>query len=249
MRRPSCGVLRSLGCGAIVLCALFCFPFSSSPQNIKVPTPAVEIATVRTGMVNIAMPTPAAELKEMGPDLRVLMDSFAPSNLRLIAAFIPPDELALLPGKLNSKTTFPQYALVEVPRTAEFRDVDEASFKTLVDSMNKQASSGGLQANIQTTLDRRLADLGVEAGKVVIDKPTQLGTIFLKPNASGFAMLMPMTVDGKTVTMVGGINVVRVHNRLLFAYLYTRYDDKASIEWITKTSESWTDAILNANAQ
>jgi hypothetical protein len=38
-----------------------------------------------------------------------------------------------------------------------------------------------------------------------------------------------------------------VRNRILFAYLYTQYKDKASVHWITKTSESWVDSILKSN--
>jgi hypothetical protein len=247
MYQPFRGVIRGFGCATILLCAFPSFPSSSSSQAIKVPPPAAEIATVRAGRVNIAIPAPTAELKEMGPDLRVLMDVMTPPNLRLIAAFIPPDQLALLPGKLNKEMV--QYALVEVPRAAEFVDVDQASYKTVVDGMSQQFSNGDLQSTIQTVLDRRLADLGVGAGKITVDKPTQLGTIFSKPDASCFVMLMPLAANGKTVTMVAGINVVRTHNRLLFAYLYTHYEDKGSIDWIAKNSESWADAILKANAQ
>jgi len=170
------------------------------------------------------------------------MEPLAPAKLRLIAAFILSDNLAQLPG---STTPLTKYALVEVPRAAEFVDVDEATFKTVVDGMSQQFSSGTLQSTMQTEIDRHYADLG--GGKPTVDKPTQLGTMFSKPNASGFAMLMPMAVNDKTVTLVAATLAVRVRNRILFAYLYTQYKDKASVDWITKTSESWVDSILKSN--
>jgi hypothetical protein len=237
-------LVRLFGGPVVVLCACACFESSSHAQAIKVsPLPLSEAGSFRAGRVSFTIPPPAPELVEMGPDLRVLMEPMAPAKLRLIAAFIPPDSLAKLPGP--SSMAFTKYALVEVPRTAEFLDVDETSFKTVVDSMSQQFSNGNLQSTMQTAIDRHFADLGT--AKLTVDKPTQLGTMFSKPNASGFAMLMPMAANGKTVTLVSATLVVRVRSRLLFAYLYIQYEDKASIDWITKTSEFWADSILKSN--
>jgi hypothetical protein len=198
--------------------------------------------TYRTGLKSISIPAPAPELHEMGPDLRVLMEPLAPAKLRLIAAFMLSDNLNQLPENTAPLT---QYALVEVPRAAEFHDVDETVFKTVVDGMSQQFSSENLQSTMQTEIDRHFADLG--AGKLTMDKPTQLGTLFSKPNASGFAMLMPMALNDKTATLVAATLVVHVRNRVLFAYLYTQYKDKTSVDWITKTSQSWVDEILKSN--
>lgn len=203
---------------------------------------AQDTPTCRAGLKSFTLPSPAPELREMGPDLRVLMEPLAPAKLRLIAAFMLPDNLNQLPGTTAPLT---KYALVEVPRAAEFQDVDETIFKTVVDGMSQQFSSGNLQSTMQTEIDRHFADLG--AGKLTVDKPTQLGTLFSKPNASGFAMLMPMALNDKTVTLVAATLAVRVRNRVLFGYLYTQYKDKTSVDWITKTSESWVDAILKSN--
>ena len=247
---------------------------------------AQDTPTCRAGLKSFTLPSPAPELREMGPDLRVLMEPLAPAKLRLIAAFMLPDNLNQLPGTTAPLT---KYALVEVPRAAEFQDVDETIFKTVVDGMSQQFSSGNLQSTMQTEIDRHLAELaqhavflriagrGAEllgaaagqvrpgagtryrsgeaaagfadlgAGKLTVDKPTQLGTLFSKPNASGFAMLMPMALNDKTVTLVAATLAVRVRNRVLFGYLYTQYKDKTSVDWITKTSEAWVDAILKSN--
>jgi hypothetical protein len=47
--------------------------------------------------------------------------------------------------------------------------------------------------------------------------------------------------------MVAGVTVLRVQNRLLYAYIYSAYKDEDSVQWVRKTSEQWADAILNAN--
>jgi hypothetical protein len=84
---------------------------------------------------------------------------------------------------------------------------------------------------------------------VTVEKIVPLGKLFDKPNTAGFAMMMPVSTKGTTVNMVCGMMFLRVHNRLLYAYLYTRYEDQSSVERVMKSSESWADAILKANAE
>jgi hypothetical protein len=245
MSLSACVLIRSASFGAASILLPTCLAYQADAQSIGAAAATAETTTVRAGKVNFSIPSPATDLVEMGPDLRVLMETSAPGNLRLIAAFIPPDNLAKLPAESNMR--FQNYALVEVPRAAEFRDVDQAVFKTVVDGAREQFSGGDLQLNMQTTMDRRLADLGVGAGKVTFDKPTQLGTIFAKPDATGFAMMVPMAANGQTGTMVGATILVRVRSRVLFAYLFSQYKDKGSVDWVLKTAGTWADAILKSN--
>lgn len=199
-------------------------------------------------MVSFVLPSPAPDLVEMGPDLRVLMEIAAPTSNRLVAAFIPSEEVAKLPGGLTGPPQ--KYGLVEVLRRAEFVDVDEATFKQVVDSMAQQLSSGAVQATMQQQQDKineKIDELGLKTGRVTLDKPEQLGVIFSKSNAYGFCMMMPMASSGKTVNMVSGTALLRVKNRMIYAYLYNQYEDKTSVDWVVKRTEAWADAILKAN--
>lgn len=216
-------------------------------QAIQVPPPGGETA-VRAGMVSFVLPAPAPDLVEMGPDLRVLMEIATPANNRLVAAFIPAADQAKLPGSLNGAPG--KYALVEVLRRAEFVNVDEATFKQVVDTMAQQLSNGEAQTTMlkqQDKINEKIDELGLKTGKVTLDKREQLGSIFSKPNAYGFCMVMPMASNGKTVNLVAGTALLRVKNRMLYAYLYREYEDKASVDWVVKTTETWADAILKAN--
>lgn len=216
--------------------------------NAQAATTASQPATVRAGRLNFVLPSPTPDLVEMGPDLRVIAETLAPATNRMIAAYIPAEDLAALPAG-NGKT-FDKYALIEVLRPAEFNDVSDELFKSIVDATGKQLDGPALSETTKKTQDilsNRVKELGLRSD-VALEKIAPLGQIFSKTNAAGFAMMLPFAVKEKTVNMACGLIVLRVHNRLLYAYLYARYTDQASVNWIASTGEAWADAILKANA-
>ena len=200
----------------------------------------------RIGGVSLLVPTPTSELVETGPDLRVLLDVLAPDSNRMLAAFITREDLASLSKGGNNRLS--KYCLVEVARRLEFLDLDEASFKTVTDGASSQM--GQLMDSAAKTegeaLNRRLAALGAD-GKIALDKPVQLGAMFSKRNAFGFATMIPVSSEGQTANMIGGTIILRVRNRLVFAYVFTEYKDDKTASWVRKVSEDWADAVLKAN--
>jgi hypothetical protein len=38
-----------------------------------------------------------------------------------------------------------------------------------------------------------------------------------------------------------------VKNRLLYVYVYAKYEDKSTVDWVLKTTQAWADAILKQN--
>jgi hypothetical protein len=202
--------------------------------------------TFRAGMQSITIPTPAADLVEPGPDYRVLLEPMAPVTNRLIAGFLQPADLEAMRSKGGNQLL--HYALVEVPRRAEFADVTPDLFKQVADSVAGQfgASLDGTLKDQQDEVNRRLKELG-SAKSVTIDKAVPLGAFFKKPDATSYGMIMPVTVDSKTVKLAMDMIVVRVRQRLLFLYIYNEYKDESSIQWLRTTGEQWADAILKAN--
>lgn len=188
-------------------------------------------------------------MPEMGDDYRVVMEVFVPNQNRLVAAFVSPEDFALLKsGKLKS---LPRYALVEVPRTAEFMDLTPVAFKEVIDSTNKEMGSN-LDADVkqyQVELNQRMKDLNLEKAKVGLNKPIALGRFFSEQDAYGLGMMMPVKADGTTTRIVAGIVLLRIKNRLVFGYLYSVYKDEETLSWVRKSSEEWADAILKANRQ
>jgi hypothetical protein len=220
------------------------------PQDTASARPkATEPQTYRVGLKSIAIPSPSKDLGEIGSDYRVLLETMAPATNRLVAAFIRPEDLnQILKG---GDTPLLRYALVEIPRPAEFVDVDSATFKTVADGMAKEFGAN-IGADIKTALDdlnHNLKELNSNSATIVIGKPLPLGVLFSKPDAAAFALVESVSAKGPETKMAAAIVVLRAQNRILFLYLYSVYKDESTVQWLRKTSEDWADAILKANEQ
>lgn len=204
--------------------------------------------TYRAGLKSIAIPAPS-DLAEPGSDYRVLLEPLAPINNRLVAAFLQKTDLdAIRSGGAPALT---RYALVEIPRRAEFANVSPEIFKQITDSMAQQfgAEVDSTLKQQQDEVNRRLQALSSNASTVTLEKPVQLGTLFCKPNSCAFGLIMPVTTKDATTKMVMAVVVMRVQERVLFGYLYTEFKDQDSVKWVSATEEQWADAILKANAE
>jgi hypothetical protein len=205
-----------------------------------------ETRSYRAGAKSLIIPPPDGDLVETGSDYRVALDALAPEGHRLIAGFILPETLEAL--RRGSNSPMSKYALVEVSRRAEFAVISEDILKQVVESVGSQfeVDSAKTEKETQEEINRRLKVLG-SGTSVTLDKPVQLGTMFSKPSATGFAMIMPVTASGKTTRMVASMSVLRLHDRLVFAYLYVTYQDEDTVKWVRTKSEQWADAMLKAN--
>lgn len=211
------------------------------------PAAAQDTPTYRAGLKNFTIPAPTSELTEAGPDYRVLLEPLAPTQNRLIAAFLLPADLDTL--RSGSTAILNRYALVEVLRQAEFADVSPEMFKQVSDGLGTQFG-GSVDANLkdnQDEINRRLKALHPATSDVILDKPVQLGALFTKPDACAFGMVMSMTSGGKARKLAVGVIAMRVRSRLLFLYTYTEFKDDSSVQWLRTTDEQWANAILQAN--
>jgi len=222
------------------LCALTLLSPASSSY-------AQQPAAFRAGLKSFTIPAPSSDLVETGSDYRVLLEPLAPTANRLIAAFIQPADLENLHSGGTAKLD--TYALVEVPRRAEFSDVTPDQFKEISESMASQfgASVTASIKDQQDEINRRLKALHSSSGDITLDKPVQLGTLFSKPDASAYGLLMSVSSNGKTRKMVMGMTILRVQARVVFVYTYTEYKDDSTVQWVRTTEEHWADAILECN--
>ena len=60
-------------------------------------------------------------------------------------------------------------------------------------------------------------------------------------------MLMAFKQGDRSVTMVCGVSAVRVKQRVIFAYLYHKYESQDSVSWLHKNAMAWVDSILARN--
>lgn len=220
---------------------------ASSATNIE----SAQGSTVyRAGLKSIVVPPPA-DLRETGPDYRVLFEHDAPDSNRLLAAFLPSEDIAKLPARPEGGLV--HYALLETLRQAEFVEIDEATFKQIEEAVAKQFGSSADAPTVdlkafQDEVNHKLKAEGGTAG-VSLDKPVMLGTFFSKPSALGTGMMMSVGAGGTTKKVIVGTAVLRTQNRLLYASVFAQYTGDDSLTWVRTISEQWADAILKANSQ
>ena len=98
-----------------------------------------------------------------------------------------------------------------------------------------------------------IAALAAEVSKriqqdVSIQQPFIAGLFDDAPDRLGVLIVMPVSVGGNTVTILSANSLVRVRNRLLFAYVYTPNVPPEAVRTLVSVARAWTDAIQAANA-
>jgi hypothetical protein len=227
--KTSCGILLLVLCGGVAALAQ--------------PTPVV----VKAGDVDLTLPAPGKEFVEVGPKLRtMLFELMAPATNRLIAAYAPTQQAVdLNAGKKIAGLD--AYALVEVPRQAEYIDCPPEAFDEILKGM--EPAFGALDkarlGALEEELNIHLKTLGAKA--LEIGKPEMLGGVFRKTDAAGYAMLAPYKDAERTLTMASTIVVVRLRRRLIFAYFYRKYESPETVQKLRKEGEAWSDSLQAAN--
>lgn len=229
------------------LCILssFCLPLAAQTGSKPASAPA-QLTTVRVGAVSIVLPSPASDLVEPGPDYRVLLEPFAPTTNRLVAAFVPQDKLNII--HTGSAPVMEKRALVEVARRTEFTEIDAATFQLIAAAATKQLGGDTtvLDKQAQDQINSELKSSG-SSSSVTMDKPIQLGTFFSTTDAVGFGSINTYNANGVSSRVVGCMAFVRVRGRILSLFTYATYDGEGSVNWVKTTSKQWAESILKAN--
>lgn len=145
------------------------------------------------------------------------------------------------------------YAFIETLRQAEFVALDESTYKQAAAEVAKQYGSTIDAPSVdvkgfQDEVNHKIKAMG-GSKEVSLGKPEMLGTIFSKPDATSFGMLMDVAYTGKTAKVVIGSTLLKVQDRLLYEVVFALYTGDDSLAWVRTTSEQWADAILKANLQ
>lgn len=230
----------------LILSTVFLFlTVLSSAQTYN--TKNLQSQSFKAGGVNICIPAPDLDFVEISNEHRGLVELFVPQENRLLCAFALKDEL---PGLLDgdSDNTLTRYALVEVPRRAEYFDCESSDFIEVVNGL--QEAFGDCKSAMQEGEDefnRRMETLDLSEMKVKIGQPKMLGSFFSKQNAYASGMLVGYNMGGETIKMGATVILMRVKERLVFIYLYAEYENDKTILWLRNVSEKWSNEIISAN--
>jgi hypothetical protein len=215
----------------------------SQPQNQA--TPAA--ATFRIGGVDVALPAPQTGFVEAGPQKRPLFEVFIPPTAQLLAAFASPQTLAALaPDKDISPAN---YALVFVIRPSQSEDTSPDDFKAASGAFGAPLgySADSLHQETEAEFNRRLQTLGLDKTGAKLEGTIPLGCFLSQPDATVLGALTPANLESTTVVGAISMIILNVHKRLVFAYLYNKYEDRNTVIGLRKASIDWTEAILAAN--
>jgi hypothetical protein len=216
-------------------------------DKTKATTTQAQITNVRVGAVPIIIPSPGKDLVEPGPDYRVIFEIFAPVNNRLVAAFVPQNQMDAI--HKGNAPPMDEYAFVEVARRREFAETDSATFQQIAEALAK-LSGGDLSqfaSKTQEEINHNLKALG-QSENVTLDKPVPLGILFAMTNAIGVGSITSSNKDGVTMRVVSCLALLRVRGRVLTLITYATYKDEGTAMWVKTTAEQWAGAILKANA-
>lgn len=200
------------------------------------------------GGVSVAIPSPEKLFTEVGSEKRDSFEFMVPSRNRLLCAFVPSD---YLPHLKNPATGMDRYLVVEVSRSLDEKktDITTANFEQLVATTKQQIGDPSqLNSTAQASAEEVINKLKAlqNSKDISVEKPIPLGTALQTTDAYGFLMIQPVSSGGVTVRTIGASMLIRVRNRLIFAYVYGS-DDESSLKWIQATAEKWSHEILAAN--
>ncbi len=141
------------------------------------------------------------------------------------------------------------YAMVEIPRAAEYTDVGPQDFEQAVNTVTASLGTAIDKAFSNTTdeINARMKQLG---GKpIAMDHPEMVGSLFRKPESIGWAMLMGVrnADSGVSATMAVVTAMIHVKQRVLFVYLYGTYESPETVDSLGKLADAWANRILSAN--
>jgi hypothetical protein len=202
---------------------------------------------VTAGGALLAIPPPSNDFVEAGEKLRTaFFELLVPSTNRLLNAYVPAQSGAELNGG-KMAGGLDVYALLEISRRAEYTDCMPQAFEQVLKGL--EPAMGKFDAEKRGQLEQemniRLQSLGTKP--IEIGHPEMLGGIFKKTDASGFAMVLAVKQGDRSSTMACGFGVLRVKQRLIFAYLYRKYESPKTVSLVRENLEAWSDAILSKN--
>ena len=202
----------------------------------------------KAGGIPILIPPPTTSMSEVGYDNREFMEVFVPSTNRLIAAFVQTEDLPSLTSK-SIQLRLSRYAMVQVPRRGEYIECGASDFRELTEGAKKRF--GDLMKRSMEEADdefnHRMKALDLDDATMSLGKPVQLGCLFSRRDAYSFGMVTPLSMGGLKTKMAMSVILMRVRERLLFAYLYAEYENEDTVLWLRDATEDWANSILRAN--
>lgn len=212
--------------------------------------------TVEVGETSIVIPEPNGyeNVGDSSPEMSQLAAALTPPTNRLLAVFASQEAVAEV---LNGNTpVLPRYMLVQSSRQIESVTVSRVQFTQLRDRTRQQQAVAieQMTRSIGPFLEDASGELSTRIGadlNLAIGESVPLGVFLDRDDAIGFAMITEnrISADGQEISypVVATTLLVNVKNKILFAYVYSSYEDADDVAWARATSRRWVEEIVGMN--
>ncbi len=235
-------------CFGLLAASISFFNSGALAQSAAVPSFEANV-----GDVAIKLPIPQGFTEPTGdiPGFRRLGEQLTARSNRLMAFYISLADFrkAAVGGEPEMK----RYFMVQTLRAMEASALDPTMFEVTKQMVKSQSGSlfKSAEAESQSMLDSYAKSIGDGQGKIKLGEVSSLGVFDEKPESITLLGLSKLqgNINGQQteVTILFATNLVRVKNRIVYFYTYTRYDGKDDIEWAAEASKAWVTQVLALN--
>lgn len=207
---------------------------------------AADLFSVEVGGISIVVPLPHQDFVRVGyenEELREFFKALMPPSNRFLCAYVLRNELMRI--NAGDVISLSRSIVLQVYRDAEFYELTTDDFAYLVRDAENSLGSESVMRDARAKVAEQLKTLGLE--DIKIDHPVPFGVLFSIQNAWAFGMIVPVRYGTETLMMGSSSCLLRVKNRLLFAYVYSEYKGEETMEWLSATTENWARSILKEN--
>jgi hypothetical protein len=216
--------------------------------------PSSGITVVGGVLIKVPAPEGFAEVTPADQRLMQFVERTVPPTNRLIAAFLPTDELDAF--RRGSPPRGERYFMVETLRALESHQISDGEWAQMrvMTRTRLEDEISRFQPRVDEYLRQFSEASSAETGKSItlqIGEIVPLGLMEYSDLAVQFGMLMhgsfkvAEATGERTIVCIA--SVIRPQNKLLYLYAYAKFNSNADVDWAKAASKSWTDQFVESN--
>lgn len=200
--------------------------------------------------VNIPPPDGFVNATSQFPHVTARMRATEDPGNDLLALTVPEHFVPKL--KISEDIDLEFYAKISVPKRARAIDITQADFAAVIANLENNFGAyiepnGPLMTNVEKNSGKGLTELLGKETSVSINETKYLGVIEKSDGVFSGMLLMSFEIYGRKMSTLGTLSIVRVNQRLVFAYAYRLSPSGNSVSELTQLTKKWTAKIIAAN--
>ena len=244
-----------------ILIALALLAACASRAAAQSPAPAAQVpadSLFHFGSRDVIIPPPEGfvEATSRNATIKKIFETTEAETLDLLAIHMPEEFMKRAERGERPEMNF--YTKVSVAKTQRAVDSSQKEFDGLVAYMRANNSkvfdftSPRVREDLKRQ-DKTLTELLKAESRLHVSKPLNLGEIASTPDTFGTLLLMNTTFTvgevTKEKTLLAGLCLVRVRDRLFFVYVYHTFNSETDAHTLREFTRRWLADIVRANAR